>query len=386
MTRYWFERLFDGATEREACVLEVDDDGRVAGLREHAPRLDDPARNFEGLAAPGLLDMQVNGAGGVLFNASPTRAGLETMARALAQAGVCHFLPTVLTDAPAVRRAARDAVEQTRGALPELLGVHYEGPHIDPGKRGVHRAEAIEALDAPALAALLELRGTGRDLITLAPEHVDAASIEALSQAGFAVFMGHTNARFADVARARAAGARGFTHFFNAMSPLHHREPGAVGAGLLFDDLWLGLIADGHHVAPAVLRMLAERRGCARLCLVSDGMPTIASERSRFSLYGETIELREGRLTNAEGRLAGAHLPLARAVKNAVEMMGVSVHAALRMASAQPAQALGVDAELGTLRPGMRASVSVFGPELEPRATLVDGQVRWRVEAGGALG
>lgn len=371
--------LFTGAERLSDRALIVED-GRIVALAPVAdlpaalPRLTLPG----GLLAPGFLDLQVNGGGGVLFNDAPTVAGAAAIAAAHRRFGTVGLLPTLITDAadktPRAIAAIREAIA---AGVPGVLGLHLEGPFLNPDRRGVHAPEHIRR-PTEADMALLTHSGLQHLLITLAPERVPPGTIRALAKAGARVAAGHTAADAATLAAAKAEGLAGYTHLFNAMPPLAGREPGPVGACLADPDSWCGLIADGHHVAPESLALAAAAKrglgGRGRALLVTDAMPPVGAADPAFALYGTPIAVRDGRCTDADGRLAGAALDMATAVRVAVRQAGIAVDEALRMASLYPAEALGLAGTYGVLAPGARADlVWLDGASLTVRGTLLAG-------------
>jgi N-acetylglucosamine-6-phosphate deacetylase len=343
-------RLFTGEEMRRDGVLLIED-GRVRDLIDSPP----PGVPVEHLApdlilAPGFIDVQVNGGGGVLFNDSPDLPTLRAIAAAHRRFGTTAFLPTLITNTPGKMRAAAAAVGAAmRAGEMGILGLHLEGPFLNPARKGVHPEALIRRIDEDDLRFLC--KHTPRPLLlTLAPECVDPAALSRLAKAGVTIAIGHSAASWEEASRALRAGARGFTHLFNAMPPLAGRDPGPVGAALASDG-FAGVIADGHHVHPANLRLALRAKGAARLMLVTDAMASVGSDIPAFSLGGRTIRLANGRLTTEDGTLAGAHLDMASAVRNAVVLIGASIAEALHMASATPADFLGVS-DRGRLVPG----------------------------------
>jgi N-acetylglucosamine-6-phosphate deacetylase len=254
-----------------------------------------------------------------------------------------------------------------------VLGIHLEGPFLNPGRKGAHDPALMRAMDAEDVA-LLTAPGAGRVLVTLAPEVVGPETIARLAAAGVIVSAGHTAASEEAIVAARAAGLTGFTHLFNAMPPLAARAPGPVGAALADANAWAGLIVDLHHVAATSLRAAIAARGWQRTMLVSDAMPTVGSDLERFTLSGRTVTLDGGRLSTDEGTLAGANLDMATAVRNTVDALGLPLEAALAMASRAPAEFLGLGHELGRIAPGYRASLVLLDDDLRVTATWIDGQ------------
>ncbi|KFA93385.1 N-acetylglucosamine-6-phosphate deacetylase [Archangium violaceum] len=335
------------------------------------------------LLVPGFLDAQVNGAGGVLFNDTPTPEAALAIAAAARRSGTTGLLPTFITDAPGrMREACEAALEAMRRPASGVLGIHLEGPFISGERPGVHESRFIRVPDAGevdylgALPERLAVRG-GRLVVTLAPECVDDAVIGRLAAAGVVLSAGHTAATYERTREALAAGVRGFTHLFNAMPPAQSRQPGPVVAALEADEAWCGVIADGIHVHPAMLRLLVKSKPPGRVFLVTDAMPPVGTEASSFTLYGRTILRREGRLVTGNGTLAGADIDMVTAVRNCVRLLGLPLEECLRMASLHPASYLGLDGQLGRLAPGYRADLTLLREDLTVLATWVAGQEQW---------
>lgn len=327
------------------------------------------------LLVPGFIDAQVNGGGGVLFNDDPSVATIATIARAHREFGTTGFLPTLISDDLDVVERAMDAVrEALQAGVPGVLGIHIEGPFLNAERRGVHDPAKLRELDAGA-AQLLSRPLGGVTMVTLAPERTTPGYIRQLTDAGVIVSAGHTNATFAQLQPAFAAGLRGFTHLFNAMSPLGSREPGAVGAALANDQSWCGLIVDGHHVHPEVMKLALRIKRRDRVMLVSDAMPTVGAQTRSFVLNGRPITVSGTRLVDEEGRLAGADLDMASAVRNAVNMLGLPLPDAVRMASRNPAEFLALR-NAGRMEPGQRANLVLLDDDLRPLETWIDGRSR----------
>jgi N-acetylglucosamine-6-phosphate deacetylase len=309
--------------------------------------------------APGFIDVQVNGGGDVLFNDTPTPEAIAAIAAAHRRFGTTALLPTLISDTPARMRAALAAADTAARTHPGVLGIHLEGPFLSPGKSGVHEPAMLRHPDAADLEAITAPRA-GVTLVTLAPEQVPAGFIARLVAAGVRVALGHSMATYAETQAALAEGLTGFTHLFNAMRPLEAREPGPIAAALESPGAWFGMIVDGHHVAPASLRLAL--RGHAHPMLVTDAMPPVGGRRPEFTLYGRPMRVEAGRCTAPDGRLAGAALGMADAVRNAVRLLGVPLPDALRYASAEPAAFLGLGDRLGRIAPGYRADLVAFDP------------------------
>ena len=320
--------------------------------------------------APGFVDLQVNGGGGVMFNDHPDCATLQVMAQAHAGLGTTTILPTLISSDRATRTAAMVAVrEALRQAMPGIAGVHLEGPFLSPVRRGIHPARAIAVPDAGDIAELVA-GFEGAMLVTLAPEIVSATDIAAIAASGKFVFAGHSDADFETATDSFAAGIVGTTHLFNAMSPLASRSPGLVGAALLQGVA--GIIVDLLHVHPASVLMAYRCMGAGRLFLVSDAMATIGSACESFVLDGNLIRLTQGRLADAGGTLAGAHLCMADAVRLAVARVGIPLADALRMATRTPADAVGLG-DRGRIEPGSRADFVALDGEYRVRQVWRDG-------------
>jgi N-acetylglucosamine-6-phosphate deacetylase len=354
-------RIFTGTGWLEGRTLLVEG-GRIAGLV--APDEIPAGAKVEALAGdlvPGFVDVQVNGGGGVLFNDEPTVAALRTIGAAHRRFGTTGFLPTLISDAPGVMDAAIDAVAQAlEERVPGVLGIHLEGPFLSPDRRGVHAAGHLRTATPADVERLCALGDRGVTVVTLAPERAPPGLIEALVARGAIVCIGHTAADHDMVRRAIASGARGFTHLYNAMTPLGSREPGAVGAALADASTWCGVIADGHHVHFTSLAIAIAAKAAERTMLVTDAMATVGTDLAGFDLHGEWITVQDGRLTTAEGTLAGSALDMATAVRNAIGRIGVPEDAALRMATSVPAAFLGLAGEIGTIAPGRRADLALL--------------------------
>ena len=368
------DRVFDGHGWHIEAALLIRD-GRIVGLGTWGevppdwPQTRLPAGAF---LAPGFIDLQVNGGGGVLLNDQPTADGMRAIARAHRRFGTTACLPTLITD---TREQMRTAIAAARsiGGRDGVLGLHLEGPFISPRRPGVHPPERIVQPGAGDLDELSELAGAGRSLVTLAPECVPAGFVRTLASCGVRISIGHSEASAAVVMQAVADGATGVTHLFNAMPPLSARAPGIIGAALAEHRLTAGLIVDGIHVDPVSVRAAFMAKGADRIALVTDAMPTVGTSLDRFELVGRTIKLADGRLTTEEGTLAGAHLDMASAVRNAVRLAEIPLEDALRAASLTPARFLGLDNERGALAPGARADLVALTQELTVVATWVDG-------------
>jgi N-acetylglucosamine-6-phosphate deacetylase len=368
-------RLFtgDALLDRHAVLL---DGSRIAGVLPAAALPEGiPVEDLgDGLLAPGFVDAQVNGGGGILFNATPTAEGAAGVAAAHRRFGTTGCLPTFITDRP--ERQAR-AVAAVRDAIaagrPGVLGIHLEGPHLAVARKGAHDPALIRPMSDADLDALLST-GLACVLVTVAAETVTPAQIRRLAAGGVIVSIGHSDAPYEAVMAAADAGARCVTHLFNAMSPLGHRAPGVVGAALDHGGLWGGIIADGVHVAPAALRAaLRAKRGPARLVLVSDAMPPAGAPGDTFTLSGRTATRHGGALSFDDGTLAGADLTMDAAVRFAVSDLDQPLEEALRMASLHPAAMLGMDDIRGRIAAGYAADLVLLDPDLRVTRSWIGG-------------
>lgn len=365
------DRIFDGTGWHDGAALLVQA-GRVAGIVPQAAAPAGP--RVAGWLVPGLIDLQVNGGGGVLFNNDPTPAGIATICAAHARFGTTATMVTLITDRPEVTARAIAAAQAAAGS-PGLLGLHLEGPHLALSRKGTHDPALIRPMQPDDLAGLTAAaRALPHLICTIAPESVTEAQTAALASAGAVVSLGHTDCSAGTALLHAAAGARMVTHLFNAMSQLQHRAPGLVGAALDDGRLHVGLIADGFHVADAALRVaLRGKQGPGGVFLVSDAMSTIGTGLTGFALNGRQILRQGGRLTLADGTLAGADIALIDAVRHCHLHLGLPLGQALALASGAPAAALGL-ADRGHLRPGARADFLALLPGVQAGQTWIGGR------------
>jgi N-acetylglucosamine-6-phosphate deacetylase len=327
-----------------------------------------------GLLLPGFIDLQVNGGGGVLFNDAPSIESIRAIGAAHRRFGTTGFLPTLISaDLDIVARAIAAVRTAIAAGVPGVIGIHIEGPFLNVARKGVHDPAKLRELDASALGLLSSLRG-GRTLVTLAPEMTTPELIEQLVAAGVVVSAGHTNASYAEIRAALAHGLTGFTHLFNAMSQLTGREPGAVGAALDDQQSFCGIIVDGAHTDPVVLRIALRCKPLDRFMLVTDAMPSVGTNQGWFELQGRRIDVRDHACWDEDGRLAGSNIDMASCVRNAVGMLGVPLPQAVRMASQVPAEFLGIAHEYGRIAAGQRANLVLTDDELNVRETWIDGR------------
>jgi N-acetylglucosamine-6-phosphate deacetylase len=366
-------RIFDGEWLADGRAVLVDGARITAVIGERDVPAGAERVAISGLLAPGFLDVQVNGGGGVLFNAAPDVAAIATIGAAHRRFGTTGFLVTFITDDITRMREAAAAVRAAMAAgTPGLCGVHFEGPWLSEARKGAHEARFLRDFSEEDFE-LLTAPGLGRVHVTLAPERVPASVVARLAKAGVVVSAGHTEADPATMRQARAAGLSGVTHLFNAMPPLAGRAPGPVAAALEDPDCYCGLIVDLEHVSAESLRVAIGAHGFERMMLVTDAMPTVGSDATGFDLYAGRVEKRGSRLVNEAGTLAGSDLDMATAVRNTVATIGLPLEAALQMASRFPAEFLGLR-DRGRMAPGQRADLVLLDDALRVTDTWIAGR------------
>ena len=370
--RFHAQRLFDGHSFIDDQVLTITD-GVISAIDQNT---DDADITVAGLVVPGYIDLQVNGGGGALFNDEPSVDSLKTIMAAHAKFGTTAMMPTLITDKIEVMAQAAEAVAQAIATkIPGIIGVHFEGPHLSLAKKGTHCAELIRPI-ADAEWKILSRQDIGQVMVTLAPETVSAQDITRMVKLGIKVCLGHTNADFATAQKAVDAGATGFTHLFNAMSPLQGREPGVVGCALLNDNTQCGLIVDGHHVDFTSCQLAIKTKPAGGIFLVTDAMPPVGTDMKEFPLYDRTVYVENGKLTSTTGELAGSALDMATAVRNTVTHLKQPLAQALNMASLYPAQYLYENKERvrGQLSIGMQADMLILTDDLSVGETWISGE------------
>jgi N-acetylglucosamine-6-phosphate deacetylase len=374
-------RIFDGEQLRDDCALVIEGDSIQALTRfDDRPRGCDQLDLGGGVLAPGFIDWQINGGGGVLFNAEPTVDGIAAIAAAHRRAGVTSFLPTVVTDAPRVLIEALAAAREAHKRVPGALGVHVEGPFIDPRRKGVHPAEFIRPVLEKDADALIDARA-GAMVVTLAPSSIPLERIARLASAGIVVSLGHSDASAEEAAGVFKAGASAVTHLYNAMSQLSSRAPGVVGAALADSRIVCGLIADGEHAHAAAYRAAIAAKGARGVALVSDAMPPAAGGPDVFELQGRRMTRVGHKLVAEDGTLAGAAITMRDAVDYVVRTLGVPLAEALMMATLTPARLLRVDDRIGRLKPSLRADLVHLTDDLEVAEAWTGGRRLEEVEA-----
>ncbi len=327
------------------------------------------------LIAPGFIDLQLNGCGGVQFNDDITAITVETLAvmqRANQKSGCTSFLPTLITSTDELIKRAVDVMRAYLAQnANQALGLHLEGPWLNPLKKGTHDPALIRQPDSALVNFLCE----NADVIakiTLAPEQVDSAIIHRLSKAGIVISAGHSYATSDEARRGISAGISFATHLYNAMPPVTGREPGLIGA--LFDspEVYCGIIADGLHVNYVNIRNAKRLKG-DKLILVTDATAPAGAAIDQFIFAGKTIYYRDGLCVDEQGTLSGSALTMIEAVANSVEHAGISLEESLRMATLYPARAMGVEDKLGSVTAGKVANLTVFTRDYQIIQTFVNG-------------
>jgi len=377
MTTIFAKRLFDG--EQWLSHQEVTFEGDQIASITPCDKPSHDAVDIVDILAPGFIDVHVNGGGGTLFNHTPTLLALEKIVQIHAQFGTVAMMPTLISDDYTIMSQAHDAVcealEQNMGGV---LGLHYEGPYLNPVRKGVHNEFQLRQPNEDILATLLDVSRQGKLMVTLAPEQVRKGFIEWLVAEKAIVCIGHSAATYEQAMKAVDSGARGFTHLFNAMTPLTSREPGVVGAALQTDKAtWCGLIADGHHVHPASMRVAIAAKGCEHMMLVTDAIQSVGSDQTEMAFLGKKVLRSEGKVTTEDGTLAGSDLDMATAVRNTIFVIGRTPAEALQMASLRPAEFLGIDESFGRIKPSYRASLVALSEDYKVKKTWIDGKVVW---------
>ncbi|MFT4128624.1 N-acetylglucosamine-6-phosphate deacetylase [Labrys sp. (in: a-proteobacteria)] len=375
-------RIFDGEAWHQDAAVIVDGEH----IEAIVPRSAVPARMAvetieTGFIAPGFIDLQVNGGGGVMLNDSRDAETIATICAAHAQFGTTALLATLITDTPAITAEALEAgAEAERRKVPGFLGLHIEGPHLAVSRKGAHDPQLIRPMEETDLARLIAARGQVPVLLTtVATESVTPAQIRRLAEAGLVVSIGHSDAEYGDVVAAAEAGASMATHLFNAMSQIKNREPGLAGTAIALGGLSAGLVADGIHVDPITIDIaLRAKKQPGRIFLVTDAMATIGTDMRQFTLNGRVIKRENGRLTLDDGTLAGADLDMISAVRFMHERIGLDLGEALRMASLYPAMAVGMDRHYGRLDRGSRSDMVVLTDDLAIASVRIGGSAVFR--------
>lgn len=371
-------RIFDGFDwHQDKCLLIKGD--KITGLvtAGEVPSDTQLVDAKGSIIVPGFIDLQVNGGGGVMLNDDRSVEGIRQICAAHAKFGTTALLPTLITDTPEITASAIDAGLKAKEAkVPGFLGLHLEGPHLSVARKGTHHPGLIRPMEDADLQQLLKIgRSFDALMITVAPENTTQEQVRALTESGFIVSLGHTNATYETVKDYVAAGARTVTHLFNAMSQLENRAPGLVGAALNLGELSTGIIADGFHVHPAAIELaLRAKRGPGHIFLVTDAMSTIGTDLTGLTLNGREIFRKDGRLTLADGTLAGADIDMLSSVLFIHQKVGIDFEEALRMASLYPAQAAGIADRKGRLLTGYDADFVMLSETHQMQQSWIGGE------------
>ena len=353
-------KLFDGKEFIEHKALLIDDQ-HIAGITNE----DDIPPDFEvqkldgGILSPGLIDLQVNGGGGKLFNNSPDKDSLNTIISAHQYFGTTSIMPTVISDSLNILQKCTDTISNEIKNNHSLLGLHIEGPFFNVKYRGVHQKQYINTINASYLN-LFETLDKFPVMLTLAPECISIKQLKHLKSLGFKILAGHTDANYDQLEEAIKYGLDGFTHLFNAMGQISAREPGVVGSAFDFDETTASIIVDLHHVHPSLINLSFKQKPKGKLFFVSDSMATINHGEPSFELYDEVVSESNGRIINSEGKLAGSSITQIDAIKNAYQKCSIPLESAISMATLYPAEYLGVSDYIGQLKKGYRADLAHF--------------------------
>lgn len=324
--------------------------------------------------APGFIDLQLNGCGGVMFNDAITAKTLDVMHQTNLKSGTTSYLPTLITSPDEDMLQSLDVVSEFRKRNPyNILGLHLEGPYLNPKRKGIHNEAYIRK---PDRIMIEKIAAAGREvvkLITLAPEQAEPDDIRLLADQGIVVSAGHTDASFEQAIAGFDAGVKMVTHLFNAMSPWLGRNPGMVGAVLSRDDVYAGIIVDGYH-AHFESVALAQKLKQDKLFLVTDATPPVGTQMTSFIIGGQEVFYKDGKCVSADGTLGGSALTMIEAIANCVRHIGLPLAEGLRMASLYPAQAIGVAHELGKIAPRFIANLAIFDDEFQITGMVDRGQ------------
>ena len=327
----------------------------------------------QGILAPGFIDLQVNGGGGVLFNNSPNKESLNTIIKAHQFFGTTSVMPTVISDSLEVLEQCIKTVTEEIKNNSSLLGIHIEGPFFNTKYRGVHQKKYISSINSDYLNLFESLKGFPV-MLTLAPECISSQQLKHLTSLGIKTLAGHSDATYDELDDAIKNGLDGFTHLFNAMGQISAREPGVVGSALHFENTFASIIVDLHHVHPSLIQLAYQLKPTGKLFFISDSMATINHGKPSFELYDEVVNESDGRLVNSEGKLAGSSITQIDAVKNVYQKCNIPLNQALAMASRYPAEYLGIENHLGSLKPGYRADLVHFDSNFKVHNVWVSGK------------
>ncbi|KQV20382.1 N-acetylglucosamine-6-phosphate deacetylase [Rhizobium sp. Root1203] len=372
-------RIFDGERFHDDRALVISD-GRIDTIAAANDLPDGEIIRLDGgVLSAGFIDAQVNGGGGRMLNDEPSASSMYMIADGHRPYGTTALLPTLITDTAdstlMALEAAKEAVEANRG----VAGLHLEGPHLAPARKGAHLAELMRPVEDKDVRTLIAAKqAIGTLMVTMAAEQVTSKQVHELSEAGIVVSIGHSDCSSEAAENRFDAGARGVTHLFNAMSQMGHRAPGLVGAAIDHPAVWCGIIADGHHVNPKALRTaLRAKRGEGKLFFVTDAMSLVGSERDEFVLNGRTVRREKGgfcsKLVLSDGTLAGSDVDMASTIRYGVTYLDLTLAEALRMATLYPARFLRLE-DRGRLTPGARADLVHITDDIQVTRTWISGK------------
>jgi len=376
-TAYRSSRIFDGDSIHQDAALLVEG-AKIAGIcaADALPAGASEVDLGDGVLAPGLIDLQVNGGGGLMLGDAECVEDIARICHAHLTLGTTALTPTLITDTPeTTRKVVKLGIEAWARGVRGFHGLHLEGPHLFKGRKGAHDPDLIRPMTEDDIELyLFAARQLPSLILTVAPETVTPEQIRRLAEAGIHVSLGHSGATYKECKAAAEAGASLVTHLFNAMSPLQHREPGLVGAALDLGALNVGLIADGVHVDPVAMKIaLKAKTGPGKIFLVTDAMSQTGTDVISFTLGGREIFRRDGTLTLADGTLAGADIDLPASLKYLTGTLDMPLETALSMATSDPADVLG--RPMGRLVEGASADFVCFDDEFAVADVWVSGQV-----------
>jgi N-acetylglucosamine-6-phosphate deacetylase len=334
------------------------------------------------VVCPGFIDEHIHGAGGS-DAMDGTQKDLKTIAKSLASEGTTVFCTTTMTQSVAnitkALNAIRDYIQSNSKEGAQILGVHLEGPFISPKHVGAQPLEYVQKPEVEAFKKYNEASGNNIKVVTLAPE-VDGAKdlIHYLSENKIVASVGHTDATYQDVEVAHEAGASNFTHTYNAMRALHHREVGTVGSAYLFDDMTCECICDGIHVSIPAIRLLYKNKPAGKMVLITDAMRAKGMPDGQYELGGQEVFVKEGQARLKDGTLAGSVLRMNVAVRNVMKFCNLSLAETVKLCTINVAKNLGIDSYLGSLRVGKRADFTIVDGNVEVQETIREGNVIYK--------
>jgi N-acetylglucosamine-6-phosphate deacetylase len=358
-------------------------EGRIAAIGAEADFPTEIERiDLQGLkVAPGFIDVQINGGGGCFFAQHPNADSLTAMYEANLRFGTTHFLPTLVSSPyEKMMEAIQGVGKALQARQPGVLGLHLEGPYFHIEKFGAHKREFIRSPTTEELLGIIEKGKEVVKILTLAPELCTDEQLKLLRESGIIISAGHSNATYEQAKHFFERGVTKVTHLYNAMSGFGHREPGLVGAAF---DLarWTSIIVDGFHCHYSTVR-IAKQQLKDKLILITDAVDNPESQmdvNERAAQYGDFVaryHYENGRFVTDDGKLAGSSLTMLDAVRNCVQHVGIPLDESLRMASTYPAALLGLDKELGYIKAGFQAALTIFDDSFQVKAVVAEGKYK----------